>query len=1593
MALFFTSILGKAQYCAPLHSNNCAATSIITKVQITGTSLYNIVGACASNSPVTVFAATGFQTCTLYRDSGYNIYTLSVTTNNNTKQKVGMWIDFNHDYVFDTVAEWFLISASNVPNMPSTITFTVPSNAAIGQTEMRIRTRNAAAAFDSSSYCKTLGSGTTHRYTITIDSLSTCSGSPTAGNMAITADSVCNKITVFFAKTGGSWALGQTIQWQWSTDSINWSDLQGDTLLSITKAVTQTGYYRYYTACGGNADTTAAQFIYVYPLTTCLCTPGHINFCNTNHLITNVSVTGTGVNNTVSKCQSAASVWWQFGPSSGTSDSIYLGNTYEFKVTTNFKDIIGMWVDFNHNAVFDTYEWFLINKSSTANATSSLYVTIPTTADTGYTPVRIRAISAGTVLDSSGACKVFVSGNSHDYQLYLRPLPPCTNPPTAGNAITTDTLICANSAFTLSLQGNTFGAGQSYQWQQSATGNAGTWSDLSGDTNSGAVLMQTTSNYYRCFVNCGGNGDTSTTVFVDLKTFYDCYCSQGIHTNTCDSTQMLTNVRITSTSLNNTVNSCSISSTAPHFVFSPSGNLTTDLVRGKTYRFNATSNISGTISAWIDYNKSGSYDSAEWTRIAAVSGINVNNAVNITIPANTPLGLTGLRIRLRNGAAVNTAKYACTTFANGTTHDYIINIIDPYTTDVGPNRLVSPANALCYTNNEPVTVQITNYASDTLDFTKKNLTVSVDFNGVSTANFDTTITTGILAPGANMNIYFVDTVDMSTPATAYTFKVYTTLANDSNIYNDTLNITRNAAQKMALNYIEKFNSAASIPASYTGNGFGYNATNGVGGTGSLRTTFTNNTNSAGVSRSPVVGPLTSISALRFSYKSSAVMQKTDSVFVQLSTDCGINYTTVFNINATNTLNNSYASIQYSLGAFTGNSAVIRLVKMDSSAVLSYVDIDNMVIGDVPDINLGNDTVVCDKILLNANPNAKGWDVNWSTGAGPQDTLTIYNSGNYIATASDKTYGLVNSDTIKITIYTTPKVKLGNSQTVCNGTGVKLDAGSWPSGYTYIWNTGDTTQTITVYTSGTYSVIVNNVAGCAGKSSVKINVVNKPQGVNLTKAQNFTGQFNQGTASNPDLACVGNSMSYNITPPSGYSNAQYGSNWSILIASLKTITGGNAAGVVTISYPSANSGNINFIPAKADADSVFVITLMVKDKITGCDTTLYRYLNVNPNPIVSLGNDLTVCPGISVNFNAGSSFAQYLWSDGSTGSSISPTTVGIYWIKVTDNNSCNSIDTVLLNNYSLPKVDIGKDQTVCPGTAVTFTSVGIWPKYVWNDGSTNNQLTTTNPGTYWMKATDNNGCTNTDSALLNNFTPPTVNLGADKSICPNNSVTIDGGTATSYNWNTAASTQTISVSSAGTYWLEVSDANGCKGRDSINVNILPKPKATFTYVKNTATNIQFTPDDITHTAYNWTFGDGNNSNAVSPLHNYSLISNYVVNLVVTSINTCTDSSNQTLVLSGIAEQHVLVNELNAFPNPYTHETNISFALAKTSFADIALYDLYGRKINTISHGNMSAGKHILNINTAQYASVGGIYFIRIYIDGEISVLRIIDLSAK
>lgn len=86
----------------------------------------------------------------------------------------------------------------------------------------------------------------------------------------------------------------------------------------------------------------------------------------------------------------------------------------------------------------------------------------------------------------------------------------CTTPPVPGNTVASSTTVCKGVNFGLQISGNSFSAGQNYQWQISDNGSS--WTNITGATEADITTSQNSSKYYRCSVTCSGNTSYSTPV-------------------------------------------------------------------------------------------------------------------------------------------------------------------------------------------------------------------------------------------------------------------------------------------------------------------------------------------------------------------------------------------------------------------------------------------------------------------------------------------------------------------------------------------------------------------------------------------------------------------------------------------------------------------------------------------------------------------------------------------------------------------------------------------------------------------------------------------------------------------------------------------------------------------------------------------------------------------------------------------------------------------------------------------------------------------------------------------------------------------------
>src|SRR5207248_2927652 len=143
----------------------------------------------------------------------------------------------------------------------------------------------------------------------------------------------------------------------------------------------------------------------------------------------------------------------------------------------------------------------------------------------------------------------------------------------------------------------------------------------------------------------------------------------------------------------------------------------------------------------------------------------------------------------------------------------------------------------------------------------------------------------------------------------------------------------------------------------------------------------------------------------------------------------------------------------------------------------------------------------------------------------------------------------------------------------------------------------------------------------------------------------------------------------------------------------------------------------------------------------------------------------------------------------------------------------------------PTPAITGSDVVCSGSSSTFDAGSGYTSYAWSTGATTQTISVSAAGTYSVTVTNANGCNGSASRSLTVNANPTLAITGNNIVCSGSSSTFDAGSGyTSYAWSTGATTQTISVSAAGTYSVTVTNANGCNGSASrsLTVNANPTP---------------------------------------------------------------------------------------------------------------------------------------------------------------------------
>ncbi|MBL4651386.1 MAG: hypothetical protein JKY53_00775, partial [Flavobacteriales bacterium] len=537
------------------------------------------------------------------------------------------------------------------------------------------------------------------------------------------------------------------------------------------------------------------------------------------------------------------------------------------------------------------------------------------------------------------------------------------------------------------------------------------------------------------------------------------------------------------------------------------------------------------------------------------------------------------------------------------------------------------------------------------------------------------------------------------------------------------------------------------------------------------------------------------------------------------------------------------------------------------------------------IDAGRDTSICvgDTVTIGGNPTATGgYTLIWSPSSS-LDNSGAYNPNAfptsdtlYILTVTDGA-GCYIYDNVNVTVFIIP-ITITDNISICEGDTIQLNAAG---GTTYLWSPDadiddiDIANPIVFPTADTpYNVTVSDVNGCQNTDSVLISIFSEPigdAGTNVWICPGDSAQLNASGGTN-----------YQWSPPLGLNSTTIPNpkaNPGIDTKYIVTITDGNNCSV----QDSVWVYSANFVPTDAGdsttvcpEDSVMLggsltapngstflwtpstglnsttianpMALVVtptmyyvyttNDTCTGIDSI---FIDLHTSPIIDAGSDVQICIGDTTQLTATGGL-NYVWTpnDSLSDDSIAnpfayPIDTTKYYVTGEDANSCTSIDSVTVIINPLPNASAGVNVQICFSDTTTLVATG-GDSYIWTPtdslATPSNSSTLawpTDTTTYFVEVTDSNFCVNVDSVTIIVNSIPVVDAGLNRQICIGDTTLLEALGGTNYTWTPTDSLAAPNSSSSlawptdtTTYFVQITDINGCINTDSVIITVNPLP---------------------------------------------------------------------------------------------------------------------------------------------------------------------------
>lgn len=488
---------------------------------------------------------------------------------------------------------------------------------------------------------------------------------------------------------------------------------------------------------------------------------------------------------------------------------------------------------------------------------------------------------------------------------------------------------------------------------------------------------------------------------------------------------------------------------------------------------------------------------------------------------------------------------------------------------------------------------------------------------------------------------------------------------------------------------------------------------------------------------------------------------------------------------------------------------------------------------------------------------------WSNGASTS-SISGLTANTYSISVTDA-LGCTGSDNIIIDepaalviTPTTVDASCGNSD---GSASVYVSGGS--GSYTYSWNSGQTSSSISGLSTGNYSVTITDGNNCTSNTSISISTTSGPS---------ITIQTTDASCGISNGIAIASSTGGSSPLTYSWSNGQTGNTLTGLAAGQYTVTVTDASSctdyinftiidtgspIITLSTTNATcigysngaiatsviggSAPYTYLWDNTGGSTSSVISgigagtynVIVTD-LYGCQTTASTTIIEQSILSTTLTTNDVTCFG-SCNGNASVSIAggngtyTYSWNDPGNQSSAIATGLcsGNYSVTIEDSLGCQTSESITIGEPSELTVSVSTNDGSCGaanGLATTTVIGGNSPYvYIWNHDLSNSSSIATglSTGAYTVLITDNNNCPITEVFSIDNGVGMEITITGSTITCsePNGSseITSIGGTAPyTYQWSNGSTTQEITGLIEGEYQVTVTDANNCYRNEIITI---------------------------------------------------------------------------------------------------------------------------------------------------------------------------------